>query len=156
MKGMKYYVVYEIWQSGSIIGKGCCEAALKKKITERKDLEDIENLIMENNGIPDGSNVVIVNYILMDEIKYEDEGKRELSVDVGTHLMFLELGYELEREDSDICTYSDAGNEDLYITFNKKHKVIWGSPAYDYFCDVPLLRAINAKVKEMGWLDNGE
>lgn len=74
MRAYKYYVVYEIWQSGSIIGKGCCEAALKKKITERKDLEDIENLIMKNNGIPDGSNVVIVNYILMDEVEYESEG----------------------------------------------------------------------------------
>ena len=74
MKAYKYYVVYEIWQNGNIIGKGCCEAVLRKKITERKDIEDIEEQVLSNKGIPDGSNAVIVNYILMDEVEYESEG----------------------------------------------------------------------------------
>lgn len=74
MKGMKYYVVYEVWQNGSTVGKGTCEVLLKKRITERKDVEEIENLILRDKNIPEGMNAVIVNWIYMDEVEYESEG----------------------------------------------------------------------------------
>ena len=67
-------------------------------------------------------------------------------------LMFKQLGYDLEKDDWEVCVYRDSGNEDLYIRFDKRYRVIMGSPTYDYFCDMPLLVAMNTKVKEMGWL----
>lgn len=73
MKGMKYFVVYEIWQNGVTIGKGTCESMLKKRITEKKDIEEIEALIIKDKGLPEDSCAMIVNYILMDEVEIKDE-----------------------------------------------------------------------------------
>ena len=75
MRAYKYFIVYEIWQSGSIIGKGTCESLLKGLIKSKKDIDSLEDMIMRDSRIPEGSNAVIVNYILMDdEVEYESEG----------------------------------------------------------------------------------
>lgn len=70
MEAYRYYVVYEIWRDGIIIGKGCCEAALRRKISEMKDIEDMCEIIKEDKV--DEGQVVIVNWILMGEFKYGD------------------------------------------------------------------------------------
>ena len=75
MKKIKYYVVYEIWQNGSTIGKGTCEVALKKRITEKKDIEEIEELALRDKNIPIDCTAVVVNYILMDEVDVDEEGR---------------------------------------------------------------------------------
>ena len=73
MKAIKYYVVYEIWQDGSTVGKGTCEVALKKRITEKKEVEEIENLVLRDKNLPEGLNAVVVNWIYMDEVEIKDE-----------------------------------------------------------------------------------
>lgn len=67
--------------------------------------------------------------------------------------MFEELGYVLKIDNEEEIIYLCIGNEDLDIRFFKKYKVIAGTPTYYYFCDIPLLQAINKKCKELGWLD---
>ena len=73
MKGMKYYVVYEVWQDGITVGKGTCEVLLKKRITDKKEVEEIENLILRDKNMPEGLNAVVVNWIYMDEVEVKDE-----------------------------------------------------------------------------------
>ena len=63
--------------------------------------------------------------------------------------MIKERGYTLITDNEEEIKYIDEGNEDLYISFYKKYKVIAGFPTYDYFLDMPLLQAINLKVKEL-------
>lgn len=75
MKKIKYYVVYEIWQNGRTIGKGTCEVVLKKRITEKKDIEEIEELALRDKNIPIDCTAVVVNYILMDEVEIDEEGR---------------------------------------------------------------------------------
>ena len=65
--------------------------------------------------------------------------------------MFKELGYDKKNEDEEFITYLDSGNEDLYILFDKRYKVVDGYPSYDYFLDMPRLKAVNKKVEELGW-----
>ena len=65
--------------------------------------------------------------------------------------MFKELGYDKKNEDEEFITYLDGGNEDLYILFDKRYKVVDGYPSYDYFLDMPRLKAVNKKVEELGW-----
>ena len=72
MEAYRYYVVYEIWREGIIIGKGYCEAAVKKKISEMKDIEDMCKIIKNNNKVDEGQ-VVIVNWKYMGEFKYESD-----------------------------------------------------------------------------------
>lgn len=67
--------------------------------------------------------------------------------------MFEKLGYDVMSENDEKIKYQDSGNEDIYIDFDKKYKVISGCPTYDYFLDMDILQAINQKCKEMGWLD---
>lgn len=67
--------------------------------------------------------------------------------------MFEELGYDIKKENEEEIRYQDSGNEDIYIVFYKKYKVITGMPTYDYFLDMPILKAINKKCKELGWLE---
>lgn len=67
--------------------------------------------------------------------------------------MFKELGYDEITEDDEYIKYQDSGNEDLNIIFDKKYKVVCGFPTYDYFLDMEILKAINQKCKELGWLD---
>lgn len=66
--------------------------------------------------------------------------------------LFYELGFEISIENDEIIKYKENGNEDLDIVFMKKYRAIYGCPYYDYFCDMPLLKAINMKCKELGWL----
>lgn len=66
--------------------------------------------------------------------------------------MFKELGYDDKKEDEEKIIYQDIGNEDIYIKFYKPYKVIMGMPTYDYFLDMPILKAINKKCKELGWI----
>lgn len=66
--------------------------------------------------------------------------------------MFKELGYDEKTENEEKIRYQDSGNEDIYIKFIKKYKVIDGCPTYDYFLDMQILQAINEKCKELGWL----
>lgn len=72
MKVMKYYVVYEVWRNEVTVGKGTCEVLLKKRITDKKEVEEIENLILRDKNMPEGLNAVIVNWIYMDEVEYEE------------------------------------------------------------------------------------
>lgn len=67
--------------------------------------------------------------------------------------MFYDEGYKLIRDDDEEIKYLCMENEDLDIRFFKKYKVVTGTPTYDYFCDMPLLKAINEKCKELGWLE---
>lgn len=69
MEAYRYYVVYEVWRDARIVGKGCCEAALKRKISEMKDIEDMCKIIKGNNEVDEGQ-VVIVNWKYMGEFKY--------------------------------------------------------------------------------------
>ena len=69
MEAYRYYVVYEVWRDARIVGKGCCEAALKRKISEMKDIEDMCKIIKGNNEVGEGQ-VVIVNWKYMGEFKY--------------------------------------------------------------------------------------
>ena len=66
--------------------------------------------------------------------------------------MFEELGYKIVINSESVIKYEDVENEDLNIVFNKDYKVIYGYPTYDYFCDMPILKAINKKCLELGWL----
>ena len=66
--------------------------------------------------------------------------------------MFEELGYKIVKNNDSIIKYEDAGNEDLNIVFNKDYKVVYGCPTYDYFCDMEILKAINKKCDELGWI----
>ena len=68
MEAYRYYVVYEIWRDARVVGKGCCEAALKRKISEMKDIEDMCEQI-KSNKVDEGQ-VVIVNWKYMGEFKY--------------------------------------------------------------------------------------
>ena len=67
--------------------------------------------------------------------------------------MFEELGYRITKNDDRDVIYICIENEDLYIEFDKKYKVVDGCPTDDYFCDMPLLKAINQQCKELGWID---
>ena len=71
MEAYRYYVVYEIWRDARVVGKGCCEAALKRKISEMKDIEDMCEQI-KSNKVNEGQ-VVIVNWKYMGEFKYESD-----------------------------------------------------------------------------------
>lgn len=68
--------------------------------------------------------------------------------------MLKNIGYDEKTEDEEKIKYQDSGNEDINIIFFKKYKVITGCPTYDYFLDMEILQAINAKVKELGWVEN--
>ena len=63
--------------------------------------------------------------------------------------MFSKLGYAIKIDNEEEIIYLCIGNEELDIRFFKKYKVIAGTPTYDYFCDMPLLQAINKKCKEL-------
>lgn len=67
--------------------------------------------------------------------------------------MMIDLNFKITLNDEDCLVYRHIENEDLYIDFDKKHKVVSGMPYYDFFCDMPLLKAINQQCKELGWLD---
>lgn len=67
--------------------------------------------------------------------------------------MFEALGYGLVRNDEKYITYVDVLNEDLYISFSKEYKVVSGTPTYDYFLNMSILKAINKQCEELGWLD---
>ena len=67
--------------------------------------------------------------------------------------MLKNIGYDEKTEDEEKIKYQDSGNEDINIIFFKKYKVITGCPTYDYFLDMEILQAINAKVKELGWVE---
>ena len=71
MEAYRYYVVYEIWRDARVVGTGCCEAALKRKISEMKDIEDMCEQI-KSNKVNEGQ-VVIVNWKYMGEFKYESD-----------------------------------------------------------------------------------
>lgn len=71
MEAYRYYVVYEIWKDGRIVVKGYCETAVKRKISEMKDIEDMCKIIKGDNKVDDGQ-VVIVNWKYMGEFKYGD------------------------------------------------------------------------------------
>jgi hypothetical protein len=43
----------------------------KAKISRKKDVEDIEASFLKEH--PEGDCAIILNYILMDEVEYEDE-----------------------------------------------------------------------------------
>ena len=63
--------------------------------------------------------------------------------------MFRKLGYELKINNEKEIEYMDIDDEDEYIYFNKKEKFVVKSAHIDYFVDMPLLQAINEKVKEL-------
>lgn len=67
--GYAYYVVYEVWKDGRIVGKGCCDVGLRKKISKIENVREIAKLISKDRSEDDGQ-VVIVNWILMGEFKY--------------------------------------------------------------------------------------
>lgn len=67
--------------------------------------------------------------------------------------MMIDLNYKITLDIEDYLVYTHIENNDLYIEFLKKYKVVGGLPTYDYFCDMPLLKAINQQCKELGWLD---
>ena len=71
MEAYRYYVVYEIWRDARVVGKGCCEAALKRKLCEMRDIEDMCKQI-KSNKVDEGQ-VVIVNWKYMGEFKYESD-----------------------------------------------------------------------------------
>ena len=74
MKAVRYYVVYELWKDGDVVGKATSEMLMKRKIRERKDIEDMEEAIKRDKGVPEGVDAVIVNYIIMDdEVEVEVE-----------------------------------------------------------------------------------
>ena len=74
MKAYKYYVVYETYNGGISLGKGCGEVCLKAKISRKKDIEGIERGFLASD--PEGDCVIILNYILMDEVEVTDEQGR--------------------------------------------------------------------------------
>ena len=65
--------------------------------------------------------------------------------------MFMEMDYKCIKDNEEELVYRDIYNEDLYICFLKKFKVITGLPTYDCFCDMKLLKAYNKQVEELGW-----
>ena len=65
--------------------------------------------------------------------------------------MFEELVYKVIIDNDDELIYKDIENDDLDIQFLKKYKVVSGTPTYDYFCNMPILKAINKQIKELGW-----
>ena len=65
--------------------------------------------------------------------------------------LFEELGYKIKVDDEREIIYQDSANEDLNIVFDKRHIVIGGTPTYDYFLDMYILKEINKKVEELGW-----
>lgn len=67
--------------------------------------------------------------------------------------MFMNLDYKVVIENEEEIIYQCTYNEDLDIQFLKKYKVVGGTPTYDYFCNMPLLKAINKQVEELGWLE---
>ena len=69
--GYSYYVVYEIWKDARIVGKGCCDVGLRRKISGMDSVREITDLISKDKSKDEGD-VVIVNWILMGEFEYED------------------------------------------------------------------------------------
>ena len=74
MKAYKYLIVYEIWGKGTFVGRGTCEVLLKRRITSKAEVEEIEAGILLDSGKGEGHTAMVVNYMLMDEVKYESEG----------------------------------------------------------------------------------
>ena len=77
MKGYKYYVVFETYGKDGkgkdrMMGRGSGEVFLKGKITEEKHIRYIEECFKSRYVGCDS--VVIINYILMEEVEYESEG----------------------------------------------------------------------------------
>lgn len=67
--------------------------------------------------------------------------------------MMIDQNFKITLDIEDYLVYTHIENNDLYIEFQKKYKVVSGTPYYDFFCDMPLLKAINQQCKELGWLD---
>ena len=152
MKAVRYYVVYELWRDGEVVGKGCCEAALKRKISEMKDIEDMEAAILKDKEIPEGVNAVIVNYILMDD---------EVEVEVRSEAeeMFKELGYtevkEMRRNNGELWGIEYFhGREDISISFDLvgKEFCVANAESDAMYFSMGELKAINKKCEEMGWM----
>lgn len=74
MRAYKYLIVYEICGKGTFVGRGTCEVLLKRRITSKVEVEEIEAGILLDSGKGEGHTVMVVNYILMDEVEYESEG----------------------------------------------------------------------------------
>lgn len=75
MKAYKYLMVYEIWGEGMFTGRGTCEVLLRKRISSKEEIEEAEARILVNSGKGEGHTAMVINYILMDEVEYE-EGSR--------------------------------------------------------------------------------
>lgn len=71
MKAFKYYIVYEIYKEGISLGKGSGEVLLNGKISRKKDIGDIEESFLSKH--PEGDCMIILNYILMDEVDMDEE-----------------------------------------------------------------------------------
>ena len=152
MKAVRYYVVYEIWKDGDVTGKATSEMVMKRKIRERKDIEDMEAAIEKDKRIPEGSNAVIVNYILMDD---------EVEVDVKSEAeeMFKELGYtevkEMRRNNGELWGIEYFhGREDISISFDLvgKEFCVANAESDAMYFSMGELKAINKKCEELGWM----
>ena len=66
--------------------------------------------------------------------------------------MFADLDYKLVINDEEHIIYVYIDNSDLDICFHKKYKCVSGTPTYDYFLDVELLKAVTKQFKELGWI----
>ena len=54
MRAYKYLIVYEIWGKGIFVGRGTCEMLLKRRITSKAEVEEIEAGILLDSGKGEG------------------------------------------------------------------------------------------------------
>lgn len=71
----RYYIVYQEYRDGVPIGIGNGEVTLANKIKSREDIANITKTILENSKEIDYA--IVLNYILMEEIGYENEKNEE-------------------------------------------------------------------------------
>ncbi len=115
MKNYKYFISYEASKKdGTRLAKGSGDVTLGKKITKKEDIEEIEEFIAEtlNEKEVKCNDVMITNFILMEEIVVKEEGEEDMEKLERLEKIAVKMAELYSRETGEI--YDDDLRESIY------------------------------------------